>query len=116
MSEMPESFDCRACGACCRDASDGRVPVSAADLVRWRRERRGDISSALVAGHFGELAFPAQPDGSCSHLGTAENPNDCSIYETRGAACRALEPGSPQCLAYRRTDGRVNGRACSSSS
>jgi predicted esterase/Fe-S-cluster containining protein len=97
-----DEFDCRSCAACCRDASDGRVPVAAEDLIRWKRERRKEILDGLVQGHFGDLAFPADESGVCRHLGTPGHPNDCAIYETRGAACRALEPGSQQCRAYRR--------------
>jgi Fe-S-cluster containining protein len=95
-------YDCRSCAACCRDASDGRVLVTAADLVRWRRTGRADVLDALVPGHFGELAFPAKSDGSCRHLGTPSSPNDCAIYETRAASCHAVEPGGAECLAYRR--------------
>jgi Fe-S-cluster containining protein len=103
-SSGEETFDCRACGACCRDASDGRVSVSAEDIVRWKRTGRSDIADALIEGHFSSQAFPARADGSCVHLGTSHNENDCSIYEIRGHYCHLLEPGSDQCRAYRRTD------------
>ena len=92
-------FDCRACGACCRDATDGRISVSAEDLVRWKRTGRADILDGLVDGHFGLQAF-GHVGGSCVHLGTPDNTNDCSIYETRGHYCRLLEPGSEQCRDY----------------
>ncbi len=107
MSDVPAApeLDCRACAACCRDAADGRVSVSAEDLVRWKREKRQDIVAGLVEGHFDALAFPARADGACVYLGVPGHENDCAIYEARGWACRALEPGSPQCLAYRRTAG-----------
>jgi Fe-S-cluster containining protein len=95
-------LDCRSCGICCGDASDGRVGVSAEDLVRWKRERRHDILDGLIPGHFGVLAFPARPSGACVHQGTAESPIDCSIYETRAAPCRQVQAGDRECLAYRR--------------
>ena len=98
----PEPLDCQSCAACCRDASDGRVLVSKDDLVRWRRQRRTDILRGLVPGHFGERGFAAKADGRCRHLGLAERPNDCAIYETRGDSCRRIEPGSSQCREYRR--------------
>ncbi len=78
MSAAP--YDCRECAACCRDASDGRVGVAAEDLVRWKREGRHEILAGIVPGHFGEQAFAARPD----HL---------------------LQPGDPQCKAYRRVAG-----------
>jgi hypothetical protein len=76
--------------------------VSADDLVRWRRESATQILSGLVPGHFGQQGFPSHPNGTCLHLGVIGQANDCSIYETRGESCRALEPGSAQCLTYRR--------------
>jgi Fe-S-cluster containining protein len=95
-------LDCRACGACCREAADGVVLVSAADIVRWKRAGANKIVDGLVEGHFSELAFPALPSGACVHLGAPSGANDCSIYETRGESCHALVPGSSQCLSYRR--------------
>ncbi|GMV12813.1 MAG: YkgJ family cysteine cluster protein [Polyangiaceae bacterium] len=103
MSAAP--YDCRECAACCRDASDGRVGVAAEDLVRWKREGRHEILAGIVPGHFGEQAFAARPDGSCIHLGVPGRPNDCSVYSTRGAICHLLQPGDPQCKAYRRVAG-----------
>jgi uncharacterized protein len=105
MAEPVVALDCRACGACCRDVADGTALVSEADLVRWRREGRRDILDALVPGHFGQQGLATHPNGTCVHLGTPGHPNDCSIYETRGWACHALEPGSQQCLMYRRLAG-----------
>jgi Fe-S-cluster containining protein len=89
--DSPDALDCRTCGACCRQIPDGTALVSAEDLVRWKREGRDDILRTLVPGHFSQQG-----------LGTPDNPHDCSIYETRGWACHALEKGSPQCLTYRR--------------
>jgi Fe-S-cluster containining protein len=97
-----EVFDCLACGACCRDVADGTALVSAEDLVRWKREKADHILASLVPGHFSQMGFGTHADGTCLHLGTAENPNACSIYETRGWACHELEPGSAQCRTYRR--------------
>jgi Fe-S-cluster containining protein len=97
-------LDCRACGVCCRDVGNV-VLVSADDIVRWKREARADILDGLVEGHFSQLAFPTTPAGACVHQGTAGHANDCSIYETRGESCRAVEPGSAECLSYRRIAG-----------
>lgn len=101
-------FDCRACGACCREGSDGRILVPAEDLIRWRREGRGDIVDSLVEGHFSEMAFPTREDGSCLYLGAPTGPHDCSIYKIRGTVCRDFEAGSPQCREFRKL-GRPGG-------
>lgn len=102
---MTFAYDCRECSACCRDGSDGRIGVSTEDIVRWKRTGRADIAQSLVPGHFGVQAFPAREDGACVHLGTPHNPHDCSIYAIRGSVCHQLQPGEPQCLAYRRVAG-----------
>ena len=97
--------DCRSCGACCRDAADGRVPVTEADILRWRRTGNTTVVDTLVPGHFGQLGMPADARGTCLHLDAVGGVATCRIYATRGEACRALEAGSPQCLAYRRVAG-----------
>ena len=79
--------------------------MPAEDIVRWRRASREDLIEQLVPGHFSELAFASRPDGSCVHLGTRENLNDCSIYADRGTPCREFPPGSWQCLEFRREAG-----------
>jgi Fe-S-cluster containining protein len=73
--------------------------------VRWRRIGRGDLALHIQPGHFGLDAFATQPDGSCTHLGTSNEPNACQIYEDRGTTCREFERGSPQCLEFRRDFG-----------
>jgi Fe-S-cluster containining protein len=99
------SFDCRACGVCCREASDGRILVPAEDITRFRREGRHDIANSLVEGHFGEMAFPCRADGACVYLGSPTGANDCSIYPIRGTTCRDFEAGSQQCREFRRYAG-----------
>jgi Fe-S-cluster containining protein len=101
-AQHAEELDCLACGACCRQASDGRILVPAEDIVRWRRTGRHDIAERLVEGHFGEMAFAYTPEGACVHLGTPESRNACSIYADRGTTCREFEKGSWQCHEFRR--------------
>ncbi len=110
-----EPLDCVACGACCAEASDGRVLVSADDLVRWRREGRGDLVEATVDGHFGERAFASTPDGDCVHLERRGGRAVCRIYETRGETCREFQAGSWQCLEFRRQRAAAIVRSSSSS-
>jgi Fe-S-cluster containining protein len=102
---VSSELDCLTCGACCRTGHDGRILVPPEDLVRWRRAGREDLCEQLQPGHFGLMAFATRPDGSCVHLGTAENANACSIYEVRGTTCREFEKGSRQCLEFRRDFG-----------
>lgn len=71
----------------------------------WRRIGREDLTRQLQPGHFGEMAFATREDGSCVHLGTADNANACTIYEARGTTCREFERGSRQCLEFRRDFG-----------
>jgi Fe-S-cluster containining protein len=97
--------DCLTCGACCRQASDGRILVPVQDIVRWKRAGRLDLVSALVEGHFSEQAFASTSQGACVHLGTSRNVNACRIYEDRGTTCRDFEAGSWQCLEFRRDSG-----------
>lgn len=100
-----DALDCLACGACCRTGHDGRILVPAEDLVYWRRIGRPELAEQLQPGHFGEQAFATRADGSCVHLGTAEQANACAIYEVRGTTCREFEKGSPQCREFRRDFG-----------
>jgi Fe-S-cluster containining protein len=103
--QQSDQLDCLACGACCRQASDGRILVPAEDLVRWRRAGRHDIVDRLVEGHFGEMAFAFTADGACVHLGTPVSANACLIYADRGTTCRDFEKGSWQCHEFRRDAG-----------
>jgi Fe-S-cluster containining protein len=102
---LAQPLDCRACAACCRNAADGRVPVSTADLVRWRRAGLSHLADGAVPGHFGELGMPARSGGACRFLGGAGAPNDCSIYPDRPSACAKFAVGSRQCLEARRLGG-----------
>lgn len=98
-------LDCTRCGACCREASDGRVLVAAEDLVRWKRAGRDDLVEATVDGHFGERAFASRADGACVHFRDDDGRTVCAIYEERGTTCREFAAGSWQCLEFRRERG-----------
>jgi Fe-S-cluster containining protein len=100
-----DALDCLTCGACCRSGKNGTLLISKADLVRWRRMGRDDVARATQPGHFGMIAFATTADGACVHLGTAQSPHACAIYELRGTTCREFEKGSWQCLEFRRDRG-----------
>lgn len=98
-------LDCLQCGACCRTGKGGTLLVPEQDLVRWRRMGRHDVARATQPGHFGMAAFATTEEGACTHLGTAESPHACAIYDIRGTTCREFEKGSPQCHEFRRDFG-----------
>jgi len=100
----PLAFDCVSCGACCYQRP-GTILVTAADLVRWKRDRRSDILERLGPGHFDQMAFMMGEHGACVHHGTREQPHACRIYEARSETCRDFEAGSWQCLEFRRDRG-----------
>jgi Fe-S-cluster containining protein len=101
----PDQLDCLQCGACCRSGAGGTLLIPPEDLTRWRSQGRHDLAEAVQPGHFGMVAFATRADGSCVHLGTADNPNACSIYPDRGTTCREFAKGSRQCLEFRRERG-----------
>jgi Fe-S-cluster containining protein len=105
MPPDPDALDCLTCGACCRTGADGTILIPPEDLVYWRRLGRADIAEAVQPGHFGMVAFATDEAGACVHLGTAESPNACRIYDVRGTTCRDFEKGSAQCLEFRRDFG-----------
>ena len=98
----PAALDCLTCGACCRQASDGRILVPDEDLARWRAQGKVELLEQIVPGHFGEMAFAFTADGACVHLGTSDCSHACRIYDDRGTTCREFERGSWQCLEFRR--------------
>ncbi len=68
---------------------------------------RDDIADAVQPGHLGMVGFATREGGSCVHLGTAESPHACQIYDIRGITCREFEKGSRQCLEFRRDAGKT---------
>ncbi len=105
-SEPAEELDCLTCSACCRGHA-GVIPVSAADLVRFKRAGRPELALRIVPGHFGEEAMETRADGACVHLGRPGLPHHCSIYDVRPDICGEFERGSWQCLEARRFDART---------
>ncbi|WP_170319483.1 YkgJ family cysteine cluster protein [Polyangium spumosum] len=106
--ETGEPLDCTRCGACC-EAGKGNIPLTAEDLVLWRREGRHDLADRVDEGHFGMMAFPTTDEGACVYLTRPEGRSICSIYDGRASTCREFQAGSWQCLEFRR-DARKKGR------
>ena len=91
--------ECLRCGSCCHQRP-GTILVTEQDIARWNAEGRAGIVESLTEGHFGEMAFPTNSDGSCIYLGLPDAPNDCSIHAFRATVCRDFVPGSAQCLEF----------------
>jgi len=85
-----EVLDCLTCSACCRGHA-GVIPVSAEDLVRFKRAGRPELAERVVPGHFGDEAMETRSNGACIHLGRPGLPHHCSIYEVRPAICGDFE-------------------------
>jgi Fe-S-cluster containining protein len=106
LSDVSEELDCLTCSACCRGHA-GVIPVSAEDLLRFRRVGRPELAEQIVPGHFGDEAMATRADGACVHLGRPGLPHHCSIYEVRPNICGEFERGSWQCLEARRYAARA---------
>ena len=97
---MPDNFQCRCCGACCR-IKDGIVRVSEAEVARIAAflgmseddfiERETELAPDRKS-----LMLKSLPDGSCAYL-TADNL--CRINPVKPDKCRTFpfewtNPGS----------------------
>lgn len=99
-----EPLDCTRCGACCH-AGEGRILISADDLVRWRRAGLHHLADHTDEGHFGERAFPVSAAGACTYLDMSAGLTVCRVYQDRAEVCREFQAGSWQCLEFRRDRG-----------
>lgn len=107
------SFDCQACGACCCNTAENRaekyvdyVEVTARSALK----RRPDLLRKLtVVNGKGERHMRLRgADQRCVALeGKLGERVACSIYELRPSGCRAVKPGSRECLRDRRERGIV---------
>lgn len=88
-------LDCRACGACCREAY-GLVELSRRDpFVRLHPELVERVGDRIVL---------ERKNGRCPAL-EGEGPYTCKHYEHRPRTCRDFERGSDNCLEARRRVG-----------
>lgn len=96
-------LDCRACGACCREAFDTIVVGAREPIVRAHPE--------LVVVRDRAPEIP-RPDGRCPALegaGSPSSPYACRVYDERPRTCRDFERGSANCLLARRRVGLAIG-------
>lgn len=91
------TFDCTACGACCRC-----FPIFASTQDA-RREPKIESETRKLEAHLStdDKAYQLYPlpfQESCAFL---KEDQLCRIYRTRPAVCRRFEAGSEQCIEAR---------------
>jgi len=101
------SKDCQSCGACCGPLYDDETH---ADLTE---EDVGRLSKGYVKRWVVYVLdqYPALKTKRTAHSGVVCGALQgqvgkkvrCSIYENRPTVCRRYRPGSPDCLASRRS-------------
>ena len=102
----PATWDCQACGACCRNldsnlASGVRywVEISPSDKILTRP----DLVRKFVTQDRNRVPhLRMSREGSCEALrGTIGTKVTCSIYHQRPSPCRRVMPGDESCLRSR---------------
>lgn len=100
---MPENFKCKQCGKCCIKFGP-ELSISTEDILRWRKENRGDIL-AWVWIENGNSKYPVGDAWFDPQTGSEVNecpwlsklPSGkylCKIYETRPQICKRFSPES----------------------
>ena len=91
------SFDCAACGACCREAYHV-VELSDDDPFIKRHPN-------LVTAPDGRMVLE-RPGGNCVALcGDSLTGYSCTVYSSRPQSCRDFEVGGENCLEARKRVG-----------
>jgi Fe-S-cluster containining protein len=115
------AVDCRACGACCREAYHS-VTVSVRDPVVWQEpelivrhgarfeiRREGSRCAALEVGTLGGSPNPPAMGSARQSLAAPDAISlpryTCAIYEHRPRPCREFAAGGRHCLEARRRVG-----------
>ena len=106
MSSSPIAVptDCQRCGVCCFSDSSEYVWVTGYDWTRLGPD------AEQLAHFISNRAFMKMANGHCIALKIFSSKNgtarfSCSVYDRRPEICRALERGSPECLADLETKG-----------
>ena len=106
-------FDCQACGACCCNTDENReekyvdyVEVSSRSALGRRPDllRKLTVVNARGERHMKLLGREQRCAALEGKLGVHVA---CTIYELRPAGCRAVKPGSKECLRDRRERGII---------
>ena len=93
------SFDCLACGACCKD---NEVVLEKADYKRFAEGGRPELGKPPLAMRRGrKIMLTLLADKSCRHL---QSDNKCAIYTLRPNACSEF-PVASECCLFAREDG-----------
>jgi uncharacterized protein len=94
VAQVPE---CTECGACCFSQLAAYARVTGDDYARL------DTHAEQLVWFQGNRAYLRMVDGHCAalELGARAGSYSCSVYQHRPEICRALERGSPECLAER---------------
>jgi Fe-S-cluster containining protein len=108
--EDPSTWDCQACGACCRNLDTNRasgvrywVEISPDDKLLTRH----DLVRKLVTHDRHRVPHLRMThEGVCEALrGTIGQKVRCSIYHQRPSPCRRVMPGDETCLKTRAAHG-----------
>jgi Fe-S-cluster containining protein len=97
---LGDELDCQACGACCRSAFRGHVPVTGDDHARLLPEEQ-----ARLTVFDGTRCFMRMREGACVALEQREGRWSCAVYERRPQVCRDYERGGPACEVDREKAG-----------
>lgn len=109
-AEDPSTWDCQACGACCRNLDTNRasgvrywVEISPSDKLLTRH----DLVRKLVTHDRHRVPHLRMThEGVCEALrGTIGKKVSCSIYHQRPSPCRRVMPGDETCLKTRAAHG-----------
>jgi Fe-S-cluster containining protein len=82
-------WDCRSCGACCREGYD-TVEIDEDEPITRTHPQ------LVSRGPFGRLNL-ARDGATCACLLATAGGYSCRIYDERPNTCRDLEVGSPAC-------------------
>lgn len=109
-SSDPSTWDCQACGACCRNLDTNRasgvrywVEIAPGDKLLTRH----DLIRKLVTHDRHRVPHLRMThEGVCEALrGTIGQKVRCSIYHQRPSPCRRVMPGDETCLKTRAAQG-----------
>ena len=104
------AYDCRRCGACCKNlpenVQDGFVAYVAVEKGDAILGRRDLMKKLVVLDDEGAPHLRLDASGRCLALqGALGRSVSCRIYHLRPSPCRRVEPGSALCLRYMEAHG-----------